>query len=178
MNIAHQTIDELKGKSASSSLKRSWSTPIPTQSQQNNTWNIMLDVLHVDIALMFCYDVACSYKQFKWGTNHIITKHNDVQNWVSRPPEIGGSTHAVWSVTTAVESGHKDTFRSHRNRGSTMSRIHAGVLVVYLIVYLIYAVYENFVQLDQAILGHMVVAIHNAAKWLPSRNLLILDVYY
>ena len=37
MNIAHQTIDELKGKSASSSLKRSRSTPIPTQSQHNNT---------------------------------------------------------------------------------------------------------------------------------------------
>ena len=36
MNIAHQTIDELKGKSASSSLKRSRSTPIPTQSQHNN----------------------------------------------------------------------------------------------------------------------------------------------
>ena len=33
MNIAHQTIDELKGKSASASLKRSRSTPIPTQSQ-------------------------------------------------------------------------------------------------------------------------------------------------
>ena len=28
-NIAHQTIDELKGKSASSSLKRSRSTPMP-----------------------------------------------------------------------------------------------------------------------------------------------------
>ena len=37
MNIGHQTIDELKGKSANSSLKRSRSTPIPTQSQQNNT---------------------------------------------------------------------------------------------------------------------------------------------
>ena len=37
MNIAHQTIDELKGKSASSSLKRSRSTPIATQSQYNNT---------------------------------------------------------------------------------------------------------------------------------------------
>ena len=37
MNIAHQTIDELNGKSASSSLKRSRSTPIPTQSQHNNT---------------------------------------------------------------------------------------------------------------------------------------------
>ena len=37
MNIAHQTIDELKGKSVSSSLKRSRSTPIPTQSQHNNT---------------------------------------------------------------------------------------------------------------------------------------------
>ena len=36
MNIAHQTIDELKGKSASSSLKWSRSTPIPTQSQHNN----------------------------------------------------------------------------------------------------------------------------------------------
>ena len=37
MNIAHQTIDELKGKSVSSSLKRSRSTPVPAQSQQNNT---------------------------------------------------------------------------------------------------------------------------------------------
>ena len=37
MNIAHQTIDELQGNSASSSLKRSRSTPIPTQSQHNNT---------------------------------------------------------------------------------------------------------------------------------------------
>ena len=37
MNIAHQTIDEVEGKSASSSLKRSRSTPIPTQSQHNNT---------------------------------------------------------------------------------------------------------------------------------------------
>ena len=37
MNIAHQTIDELKGKSASSSLKRSRSTPIPAQSEHNNT---------------------------------------------------------------------------------------------------------------------------------------------
>ena len=37
MNTAHQTIDELKGKSVSSSLKRSRSTPIPTQSQHNNT---------------------------------------------------------------------------------------------------------------------------------------------
>jgi hypothetical protein len=37
MNIAHQSIDELKGKSASSSLKRSRSTPIPTQSHHNNT---------------------------------------------------------------------------------------------------------------------------------------------
>ena len=37
MIIAHQTIDELKGKSASSLLKRSRSTPIPTQSQHNNT---------------------------------------------------------------------------------------------------------------------------------------------
>ena len=37
MNIAHQTIDELKGKSASSSLTRSRSTLIPTQSQHNNT---------------------------------------------------------------------------------------------------------------------------------------------
>ena len=36
MNIAHQTIDELKGKSASSTLKRSRSTPIPTQSEHNN----------------------------------------------------------------------------------------------------------------------------------------------
>ena len=36
MNIAHQTIDELKGKSASFSLKRSRSTRIPTQSQHNN----------------------------------------------------------------------------------------------------------------------------------------------
>ena len=36
MNIAHRTIDELKGKSASSSLKRSRSAPIPTQSQHNN----------------------------------------------------------------------------------------------------------------------------------------------
>ena len=35
MNIAHQTIDELKGKSASSSLKMSRSTLIPTQSQHN-----------------------------------------------------------------------------------------------------------------------------------------------
>ena len=34
MNIAHQTIDQLKGKSATS--KRSRSTPIPTQSQHNN----------------------------------------------------------------------------------------------------------------------------------------------
>ena len=32
MNIAHQTIDELKGQSASASLKRARSTPIPTQS--------------------------------------------------------------------------------------------------------------------------------------------------
>ena len=36
MNIAHQTIDALKGKSASSSLNRSRSTPIPTQSQHIN----------------------------------------------------------------------------------------------------------------------------------------------
>ena len=36
MNIAHQTIDELKGKSASASLKRSRSSPKPTQSQHNN----------------------------------------------------------------------------------------------------------------------------------------------
>ena len=31
MNVAHQTIDEVKKKSASSSLKRSRSTPILTQ---------------------------------------------------------------------------------------------------------------------------------------------------
>ena len=37
MNIAHQTIDELKGKSASSSLKMSRSTLIPTQSHHNST---------------------------------------------------------------------------------------------------------------------------------------------
>ena len=36
MNIAHQTIDELQDKSASSSLKRTRSTPIPTQSQYSN----------------------------------------------------------------------------------------------------------------------------------------------
>ena len=36
MNITHQTIDELKSISTSSSLKRSKSTPIPTQSRHNN----------------------------------------------------------------------------------------------------------------------------------------------
>ena len=36
MNIAHQTIDDVKGKLLSSSLKRSRSTPIPTQSEHNN----------------------------------------------------------------------------------------------------------------------------------------------
>ena len=52
MNIAHHTIDELKGKSASSSLKRSRSTPIPTQSQHNsycdNRCVSMLLVSHMD----------------------------------------------------------------------------------------------------------------------------------
>ena len=37
MNIAHQTIDEFKGKSASSSVKRNRSTPIPIQSHHNYT---------------------------------------------------------------------------------------------------------------------------------------------
>ena len=37
MNIAHQTIDELKWNVASSSLKRGRSTLIPAPSQHNNT---------------------------------------------------------------------------------------------------------------------------------------------
>ena len=55
MNIAHQTTDEMQRKPASSSLKRSRSTPIPTQSQHNNNWNIVIDILHVHTALIVVF---------------------------------------------------------------------------------------------------------------------------